>query len=439
LEFFRILFGAVMVWEVSRYLRHGWVADYNDQENHLHFPGFGWVEPLPHEALVAFFIAMGLLGLMICVGFLTRFAAIAYFIGFIYWFNLEATDYLNHLYLVALLSFVVAVLPLGRSMSVDAWLFKRDEPTTPRWTLEILRWQVGLVYLYGGLAKCNPDWLQAQPLIIWLEDYCERSWPGELIAEPETAWFLSYMGLGIDLIAFPCLLWKRTRVWTMLVLLCFHMSNAWLFQIGIFPWLMSGALLLYLDPDWPRRLLALVRSDDVSTPVLQPGPSGFRGPAAIFFSVWIAGQIGIPLRHLFYPGRPSWTEEGHWFAWHMKLRSKSSDIAFFIEDLDSGEVWMVDLDEHFDRRQQTKLGGHPEWIRQTAWHLARAASEDGHPNTRVTADAWASLNGREYQRLVDPDVDLSAISFEWSPADWIVPLDPDLKLNPESKRSDPCP
>jgi vitamin K-dependent gamma-carboxylase len=445
IEFFRIVFGAVMVWEVCRYLAFGWVDDYSSPAAHLHYPFFEWVQPLPTDQLVVFFIGMGILGSMICIGFLTRLAAIAFCVGFVYWFNLEATDYLNHLYLVGLLSFLVAVLPLGRSLSIDALLFpRRARPTAPRWTLEILRWQVGLVYFFGGVAKLNPDWLQAQPMLDWLDDYCLREWPGELIAQQESAWAISYGGLLLDLVAFPLLMWRRSRVPIAIFLVGFHLSNDWLFQIGIFPWLMMGALLLYMDPDWFTRLRAWVlihigrSAPPTISRVVEAAPS-FRGPSAAFFSLWIFFQVAIPLRHFLYSGNPSWTEEGHWFSWHMKLRSKQGDTVFFIEDLDTGEVWPARLSLYFDSRQRRKLQGHPEWIRQTAGHLARFAAEEGHPNVAVTVDAWASLNGRPFQRMIDPDVDLSRISYTWRPADWIIPLDPELELDPEPRLGAPCP
>lgn len=442
IEIFRILFGAIMVWEVWRYISYGWVDIYNEQTHHLHYPGFEWVEPLPHDQLMLFFYGMSLLGLFICIGFLTRYAAIAFSVGFIYWFNLEATDYLNHLYLVALLSILVVVLPLGRSLSVDAWLFpKQASSDAPRWTLEILRWQVGLVYFFGGVAKMNPDWLQAQPMMMWLEDYCERPWPGEIIAQPEAAWVISYAGLALDLLAFPLLCWKRTRGAIMIVLVGFHLSNAWLFTIGIFPWFMIGALLLYCEPDWPQRFIQRLSGETVSRPTARKPTesSGFVGPSAVFFSTWLIIQMALPFRHLLYPGSPSWSEEGHWFAWHMKLRSKDTDIDFYIEDLDSGEIWRADLRDYFDGRQRRKLASHPELIRQTAWILSEEAAEDGHPNTRVTVDSWAGLNGRDVQRFIDPDVDLSKVGFEWGAADWILPQDPKLKLNPPTASARQCP
>ena len=50
--------------------------------------------------------------------------------------------------------------------------------------------------------------------------------------------------------------------------------------------------------------------------------------------------------------------------------------------------------------------------------------EDGYEDVEVRARIFASLNGREYQPLIEPDVDLTKISYPWiGPADWITDLD----------------
>jgi vitamin K-dependent gamma-carboxylase len=41
---------------------------------------------------------------------------------------------------------------------------------------------------------------------------------------------------------------------------------------------------------------------------------------------------------------------------------------------------------------------------------------------RVYASAWAALNGRPRQRLIDPDVDLMRVPRSLAPKSWIVPL-----------------
>ena len=40
-----------------------------------------------------------------------------------------------------------------------------------------------------------------------------------------------------------------------IVYFAFHLSNHFLFTIGIFPWLTMFATLLFLDPEWPKQLI----------------------------------------------------------------------------------------------------------------------------------------------------------------------------------------
>ena len=67
-------------------------------------------------------------------------------------------------------------------------------------------------------------------------------------------YLFSYGGLLLDLFAVPLLLWPRTRNLTYAVTLGFHLMNAQLFNIGMFPWFMICATLLFFPPDWPRRV-----------------------------------------------------------------------------------------------------------------------------------------------------------------------------------------
>ena len=55
-----------------------------------------------------------------------------------------------------------------------------------------------------------------------------------------------------------------------------------------------------------------------------------------FLALYVSWQLILPLRHWLYPGSVSWTEEGPLFAWHMKLRSKSGRVRFYVMD-DKGE------------------------------------------------------------------------------------------------------
>ena len=50
----------------------------------------------------------------------------------------------------------------------------------------------------------------------------------------------------------------------------------------------------------------------------------------------------------------------------------------------------------------------PDTILETARIIARDFAVRGHSSVEVRADVFVSINGRENERLVDPEVDLAA-------------------------------
>ena len=136
------------------------------------------------------------------------------------------------------------------------------------------------------------------------------------------AYSLSYLGLFFDLLIVPLLLYRRTRIFAFIVAIIFHATNKLLFDIGIFPYVSLLLTTLYFSPGWPRKLLGLntpAEIDQDSTG-FQPGKHQHLTVLILFFYIFI--QFLFPLRHFLYPGNVSWTEEGHKFAWQMKLRDK---------------------------------------------------------------------------------------------------------------------
>ena len=106
------------------------------------------------------FAALGILALMIMFGLFYRIAAILFFLGYTYVFLIDQATYNNHFYLICLLSFVLVLAPLNKSWSLD--VLRGAETHTDRlptiW-LWLIRFHMGVVYFYGGIAKFDPDWL----------------------------------------------------------------------------------------------------------------------------------------------------------------------------------------------------------------------------------------------------------------------------------------
>ena len=142
-----------------------------------------------------------------------------------------------------------------------------------------------------------------------------------------------------------------------------------------------------------------------------------------FFALWLGFQILFPLRHLLYPGNVSWTEQGHRFAWQMKLRDKDAKATFFVRDPASGREWRVAPRRYLLRHQVREMESRPDMILQFAHHLAREwAQTHGVERAEVRARVCASLNGRKAALLIDPDRDLARVERSLRHADWILPL-----------------
>ena len=86
---------------------------------------------------------------------------------------------------MSLTSFLMVFLPLHKTASVDAWMnpsLRSDSVAS--WIVWALRAQVGVVHLFGGIAKLNPDWLfEAQPMLIWLYNNGDLFLVGPLLRE----------------------------------------------------------------------------------------------------------------------------------------------------------------------------------------------------------------------------------------------------------------
>jgi hypothetical protein len=432
---FRVAFGAVMAWEVIRYFSNGWIAaDYIEPAFHFKYFGFDWVRPWPAAGMYVHFSVLGLAALGVALGLAYRLSAVVFFFGFTYVFLLDQTYYLNHFYLIALLAFSLVFLPVRGALSLDAWLQPRlRSDSAPAWALWLLRTQISIPYLYGGLAKLNPDWLRGEPMRLWLAERTNLPLLGRFVTEEWIVLAFTYGGLLLDLLIVPFLLWSRTRLWAFVLGLAFHGLNAVLFEIGVFPWLMMAATTIFFAPEWPRRLGLMPpwRPPALDPPVAPP--PRWRWPTLAAATAYLALQALVPLRHYAYPGNVSWTEEGHRFSWHMRLRDKESQALFIVTDLDQETTWTVEPSAYLTEQQARVMAGRPDMILQFAHHLAAELRHSGRSRVEVRAQVMAALNGRPPQLLVDPDIDLARQPRSLAPAPWILPL-----REPLSSRSPPA-
>ncbi len=448
LVFFRIVFGGIMLWEVYRYFTHNWIARYYiEPAVTFTYYGFSWVRPWPGRGMYIHFFVLGLAAACVMVGLLYRLATPIFFLTFTYCFLLDQTRYLNHLYLICLISFLMCFLPAERAFSVDALLRKKiRSEVVPAWTLWVLRAQVGIPYFFGGIAKLNSDWIRGgEPMRIWLRPLTRMPALGHVFGNEWVVYSFVFGGVMLDLFVVPLLLWRRTRPFAFAAAILFNLINAVIFDIGIFPWLMLGALLIFFPPDlmgrFARAFMASGKpvDEDEESPASLPSATvaetapSFRSQRLVIglLAAYFGIQLILPLRHYLYPGDVSWTEEGHNFSWHMKLRTKVGDAVFTVTHPGSGQTWTITPKDYLASHQLMKTITKPELLVIFSHYLAEEKKRQGYDNVEVRARVMVSLNGREPQLLIDPDVDLAKEEIGLLPARWIVPL-----TTPLATRSD---
>ena len=395
LRWIRRGFGALMVIEMLRYLLFGWVRLYFvEPAFHFSYPGFEWVRPFPMAGMVALFLANGAAAAALMLGIRVRLAAGFFTCGWCYTTLIDQTYYQNHWVLVGWVGVFFTLVG--------------HEKNARRWVSALLKLQVGVVYVFAGLAKVNADWFVGQPMTLWLSKRADWAHIGPLMALPEVGLMLSWLGLAFDLLIVPLLLWQRTRWAAFWIALGFHCANAVMFKIGVFPAMMVVLTTIFL----PAHRIESSRVD---------GPVSMK--LMVVLCAWLVVQVAVPLRHWFIPGDVAWTEEGHRFSWRMKTRSKVGSVVFHALDIREGVHEVIHRPTDLTVHQYRKMATRPDMIRQYAVHLAAVRSNRGSGEWAVHADARAALNGRPASTLVDPTVDLVKADPAGLGASWIIGLD----------------
>lgn len=427
---FRIGFGLVAVYSSVRFLAKGWVdLLYLAPEHHLTYPGFGWVQPWPSPWMHLHVVVLALLGGCIALGYHHRLAAALFVIGFAYAELIDAALYLNHYWFVTLAGLLLVLLPVHHRWSLDARQGRvRAARFVPAGVVWALRAQLGVVYLFAGLAKLNGDWLfRAQPMRLWLADRTHIPIVGHILDEPLLAYGASWAGAFFDLTIVGWLLWPRSRPWAYAAVVGFHLITGALFQIGVFPWVMIVGTLVFFAPDWPSRLCSDHRARLLGGPGRRgsASPGGGRSAEVSKPVVWalvvlVLVQLVLPLRHYAYPGNVRWTEEGYYGAWRVMVTEKAGYAQYWITDPATGRTWLVHPSLVLTDWQAEQADVRPDLIHATAHLLAQHYRNQGWGEVEVRADVWVSMNGRPHRRMVDPTVDLAALPRTMSPSKWIL-------------------
>lgn len=407
---FRIFFGFLVACESFGAILTGWVKHVLiDPQVTFSFIGFEWLKPLPGFGMYFYFIAMGVFGLAIMLGYRYRIAIISYTILWAGAYFMQKTAYNNHYYLLLLISFLMIFLPSNSYASLDVRQNRiKEENTMPYWISLLFIIQVAIVYVFASIAKFYPDWLDGTFTRNLLADSTNVIALKKLFLQKWFYLFIAYMGIIFDLLIVPLLLFKKTRMLALLASLTFHLFNAIFLEIGIFPFFALTFVLFFYEPETIRSVF-LRKKTSIET---ENGHSNYYGKKIVYFLIipYLIIQLLLPLRHHFIEGDVLWTEEGHRLSWRMMLRERNGFIHIRIKDLKTGEESLYDYRKNLTDKQIQNLATKPDFIWQYCQYITK---EFKGKDIAIFINCKNSINRKEYKTLIDPKFDMAKAKWDY--------------------------
>lgn len=418
----RIMFGLLMLYQCSTYILKDavyWQFIYPRLFRFKYY-GFEWIEPLTGNGMYYLFYGMTILAIFITIGFLYRISMILFTLAFTYMFLIDKMLYLNHFYMVILFCILLCTTPANRYFSVDSYIRPQIKTNVINfWPIFLIRGQMEIILLFAGFVKINYDWLHLMPIKDWLDEGSSVQILDLLFRQKYSALVAAYGVIILHILGAPLLLWKRTRIYVFIIYCIFHITNAFTFKIGIFPWMTIALTFIFFEPDWPAKIFKF--KEKARDRIFHKTPNFLKNIIFAFIVLWLLSQVLIPMRSILYPkGYIFWTHEGHDFSWRMKIQEVSGQTYFIIADKNSNRT------KNFEYGELNSLHCDPDMILQFAHFLRDEWKKEGY-DVKVFARSLCSLNRRRPQILIDPHVDLAAIERDLKHKTWVMPFDPETR------------
>ena len=436
LAVFRLLFGLMMCISIVRFWSKGWIETlYIQPKFHFSYYGFEWIQPLGNYTYTLFIIC-GLASVFIAIGYKYRVAMIVFFLSFTYIELMDKTTYLNHYYFISILSFLLIFLPAHRTFSVDAFLQKRSYEFVPRWTVDAIKLLLSIVYIHAGLAKLNSEWLfRAMPLKIWLPSKYDFPLIGSTLMQQDWFYFaMSWSGAVYDLTIPFLLYFKKTRYIAFLLVVFFHVLTGYMFAIGMFPYIMIVAALIFFDANFHIKIINFIKkyilrsTSEVKTHYKFEFSERKKKICAMILIPFFVLQFLLPWRYLLYPDELFWTEEGYKYSWRVLLTEKTGYASFKIVDAKTKKYFYVNNTDFLTPFQEKEMSCRPNYILEYAHYLGDHFKSQGHQNIQVYVESFVALNGRMSATFINPKVDLYQQEESFKHSDWIVPFSSEIKI-----------
>lgn len=418
---FRIFFGFLLAAETFGAILTGWVKEnfIKPQFTFSHI-GMEWLQPLPGYGMYFYFATMGVLGILVMLGWKYRWSLSAFTLLWTITYWMQKTSYNNHYYMLILVCLIMIFLPANRYASIDAKQHPEIKTLSmPRWCSGVMILQIAIVYLFATLSKFYPDWLDGTFTKNLLTNKSPYPFIQEIFNQKWFYLFIAYSGIAFDMLIVPMLLWKKTRTIAFIASLIFHLFNAITLQIGIFPFFALSFAVFFYPPEKIRALFFKKK------PVLEENEPIYQNRSVLFyfFIPYFLIQILLPIRHWFIKGDVLWTEEGHRLSWRMMLRSRSGYSNFKIIDKKTKQPIPYNINSKLTDKQFKMVADKPDAIWQLSQRIKKEFAAQGK-DVSVFVNCHVSINQKPYKQLINPDVDMASAEWNYfSHNDWILLYD----------------
>lgn len=400
----RILFGSIMLFSLTRFIAMGWIEGlYVDVDYHFSFFEFNIY---PGDTLIYLMFYLLIIScIFIIAGLLYKYAITIFFILFTYIELIDKSYYLNHYYFISVLSFAMIFLPLNYNYSIDSILNKSEINKIKNWQLLVPKVLISIVYLYAGIAKINSDWLlNAMPLSLWLPASSDLPVIGNLLQQQWVAYVFSWTGCIYDLTIWIFLFNNKTRKYAYIFVIFFHIMTSILFQIGIFPYMMTLLTLIFFSPETHNNIINKLKL------ILKYNIKNKEINHSIFpkylFIIFILFQLIFPFRYILNKGDLFWTEEGYRFSWRVMLMEKTGWVNYKLIDKENNIVKNIDPTYYLSDIQVKQMSFQPDMILQYAKYLGDNYFKKYKIKPELYVDSYVSINGSGSRRYFKDNIDV---------------------------------
>ena len=437
---FRISFGLILFISTFRFILKGWVNDlYIKPTFFFTYYGFDWINPVSNNFIFIVFFLLLVCSLMITFGLFYRYSSFLFFVLFTYVELIDKTNYLNHYYFISLISFLMIFLPANRFFSLDNIIGICKEGTIVKaWQINVIKLQVGIVYLFAGIAKLNYHWLiEAQPLHNWLKHQSDFPFVGNLFLYDTTAYLFSWAGAIFDLLIFFVLTNKKWRIYGYFIVVIFHVLTSIMFPIGVFPLVMIMATLIFFSDQFHENILSVLGAKNTSIYIKNNKDIRENKVDKLIKTLLISFfiiQVLIPFRYLLYPGKLFWTEQGYRFSWRVMLIEKAGYAQFYIHEPKMDRKMLIETRNYLTPQQEKMMSTQPDMILQFAHYLSSKFKDSTFTESngevinlgkrpKITAEVKVSLFNKGSKDFIDQNTNLSIESRGFMNKEWILPYE----------------